>query len=69
MKPKSINADSFIEFIEILLQKNDPRLIAIFMDNASIHHCKKVTKFCDLLGLQAIFNVPYCPQYNPIERV
>jgi transposase len=69
MKPKSINSDSFIEFIEILLHNNDPRFIAIFMDNASIHHSKKVTKFCTLLGLQLIFNVPYCPQYNPIERV
>ena len=68
MKPKSINSDSFIEFIEILLQKNDPRLIAIFMDNCSIHHSKKVTKFCKLLGIQLIFNIPYCPQYNPIER-
>ncbi len=69
MKPKSINSDSFIEFIEILLKKNDPHRIAIFMDNASIHHSKKVTKFCGLLSLQLIFNIPYCPQYNPIERV
>jgi transposase len=68
IKAKSINSNSFIEFLEILLQNNNPLSTVLFMDNCSVHHSKKVTEFCKLLGLQTIFNVPYCPQYNPIER-
>jgi transposase len=69
MRPKSINSNSFIDFLDVLLKDNNPLSTTLFMDNCSVHHSKKVTEFCKLLGLQIIFNVPYCPQYNPIERV
>ncbi len=69
MKPKSINSNSFIEFLEVLLHTNNPVSTVLFMDNCAVHRSRKVTEFCKLLGLQTIFNVPYCPQYNPIERV
>ncbi len=69
IKPKSINSNSFIEFLELLLQNNNPLQTVLFMDNCAVHRSRKVTEFCKLLGLQMIFNVPYCPQYNPIERV
>ena len=39
------------------------------MDNCNVHHSKKVAKFLEENGISAIFNVPYSPEYNPIERV
>jgi transposase len=52
-----------------LLQRNDPDTTVLFMDNCSVHHSKKVTTFCEMRNLKIIFNIPYCPQFNPIERV
>jgi transposase len=39
------------------------------MDNASFHRSKLVTAHLQAEGIQAIYNIPYSPQYNPIERV
>lgn len=42
----------------------------ILLDNARIHHAlivKNYMKTCSQINL--IFNVPYSPEYNPIERV
>ena len=39
------------------------------MDNATIHRSKKVTAFLKDNCIQAIYNVPYSPQFNPIEHV
>jgi transposase len=69
IKPKSIRGDSFIAFVENLLLVHDPAKLALFMDNCSVHHSKIVTKFLRDLSITAIFNVPYSPEYNPIERV
>lgn len=41
----------------------------LFLDNCSVHHSKKVTKYLDDHNIKAIFNIAYCPQFNPIERV
>jgi transposase len=39
------------------------------MDNASFHRSKLVTAHLMATGMRAIYNIPYSPQYNPIERV
>jgi transposase len=39
------------------------------MDNATFHRSKKVTAYLKEAGIYAIYNIPYSPQYNPIERV
>jgi hypothetical protein len=67
--PKSIDSDTFIIFLDNLRESNVGRQITLFMDNCSVHHSKKVTSYIKEHGLIAIFNVPYSPQYNPIERV
>jgi transposase len=69
VKQKSINSDSFIEFLQHLLERNDPINTVLFMDNCSVHHSRKVKNFCESVNLKVIFNIPYCPQFNPIERV
>ena len=42
--------------------------IALFMDNCTVHHSKVVTEYLKVNNIAAIFNVPYSPQYNPIEH-
>jgi len=39
------------------------------MDNASFHRSKKVSAYLEEAGISPIYNIPYRPQYNPIERV
>ncbi len=47
---------------------NAGQRIALFMDNCSVHHSKLVTQFLESNHILRIFNVPYSPQYNPIEH-
>jgi transposase len=41
----------------------------VFADNCSVHHSKLVKKFAEEQDIVVIFNIPYSPQYNPIEVV
>ena len=41
----------------------------LFLDNFRVHYSKKASKFLEDNKVEAIFNVPYGPEYNPIERV
>ena len=68
-KPRSIDSDAFVSFIQQLVSDNEPRDIALFLDNATIHRSKKVTFFFKDSGIHIIYNVPYSPQFNPIEQV
>ena len=38
------------------------------MDNARIHHSKIVKKYIGTTKHKILFNVPYMPEYNPIEK-
>ena len=37
------------------------------MDNLSTHTSKKTLAEMQRLGIRHVFNVPYSPQFNPIE--
>ena len=39
------------------------------MDNCRVHHSIKASNFITENHIDVIFNVPYGPEYNPIERV
>ena len=39
------------------------------MDNLPVHTSDEAKKTMRELGFRWIFNVPYSPQYNPIEMV
>ena len=43
--------------------------IALFMDNLSAHKSDKSKAEMARLGFRCIFNVPYSPEFNPIEFV
>ena len=41
----------------------------LFFDNAKIHHSKIVINYLKEHRVKYIFNVSYCPEYNPIEFI
>lgn len=65
--PRSITADSFIQFLKQLSDKQEKQPFALFMDNLSVHKTKKVMKVYEELNIFPIFNIPYSPDYNGIE--
>lgn len=68
LQPKSINSQSFIRFVELLIEVNQGKKIALFLDNCSVHRSKLVKQFLADNDIMSVFNLPYCPQYNPIEH-
>ena len=64
---KSVNMKKFKEWATELRAKNEEDKIALFMDNLSTHTSPKAKKFMNQLGFRQIYNLPYSPDYNPIE--
>ena len=62
----SANGNDFKNFLKDLNNKISKNKI-LFMDNARIHHFKEVHKFINSTSHKILYNVPYCPEYNPIE--
>lgn len=61
---KGVDFESFL--IESVLPFSDA---PILLDNASIHKTKTIKKIVEEHDSYLIYNVPYCPEYNPIEYV
>ena len=64
---KSVNAPKFIEWLRELRDRSGEDKIALFLDNLPCHRSDDVRSSMRELGFRWIFNVPYSPQYNPIE--
>ena len=69
LQPRSIDSDAFIQYLLTLLQHSPSSEFALFVDNCRVHHSIKVGEFMKDNKILAIFNVPYGPEFNPIERV
>ena len=65
---RSSNAEDFKSFLIDTLYKTNKSMY-LLMDNARIHHSKVVVDYIKTTNHQIIYNVPYCPEYNPIELV
>ena len=62
--------ETFINFfykINNILPKNDKYYF--LLDNARIHHYKKLKEYIKKTNIEFIYNVPYMPEFNPIELV
>jgi hypothetical protein len=68
IQQRSINSQSFISFLENLIEINPGTRLTLFLDNCTVHHSKMVASFVKDNGITLVFNVPYSPQYNPIEH-
>jgi transposase len=60
----------FIAFLKHLLRRYQGRHVFLFLDNCSIHHSKVVRRFLvdHARELTPIWNAPYAPELNRIER-
>ena len=68
IKSRVISSDDFIEFLKVLRINNPKDQLTIFMDNLPAHKSRKVQDQLKELKMDQIFNVPYSPQFNGIER-
>ena len=65
----SVDGVKFKEFI-IKLNNKLNNSMYLLMDNARPHHSKLVKEYIDNeTNHTIIYNIPYCPEYNPIEMV
>ena len=62
------NGQIFLDFIIELLQLIGPNK-SILLDNARIHHSLLLKAYMENNSNKIIYNVPYSPEYNPIEKV
>ena len=60
----SIDHIKFNEFINTI-----DNTYVLFMDNARIHHNKILKKHMIDNNIDHIYNIPYSPEYNPIEKI
>ena len=65
----SVNVDKFKEYLQELRTANPEDKIALFMDNLSAHTSDRAKTAMREHGFRFIYNVPYEPEYNPIECV
>ena len=64
----SFNGESFKTFmVDKIIPKS--KKASILMDNARIHHYKKFVESMKDNNINIIYNIPYSPQFNPIEYV
>ena len=49
-----------------VLEGNKLKDFVLFLDNCRVHHSKKVAQFLLENGIEAIFNIAYAPEYNPM---
>jgi transposase len=66
---RSVNQQRFIAYLKALKVRNKRRKFCVFLDNLRVHHGKLVKEAISELKIPFIFNLPYRPEYNPIENV
>jgi len=57
----------FLKFLYQLRSREKKKWIVLVVDNARIHHAKKVKKYCKAHHVKLIYLAPYSPELNPIE--
>jgi transposase len=64
----SANSIVFTEFINELTSNINDEPLNILLDNARIHHSRYLKEHINN-NINFIYNVPYTPEYNPIEQM
>ena len=49
--PRSINAENFVEFVQLLSDKFNGQEFSMFMDNLQVHKTKEVVEICKALNV------------------
>ena len=66
---KGIKSGDYIDFLHNLRIKFGNTPLALFADNLSVHKSKYVKPCYALWDIKPVWNVGYCPEFNPIEAV
>ena len=64
-----ITSGTLIEFLKRLKQQYADKPIALILDNARYQHCFAVKTVAASLGIHLLFQPPYSPNLNIIERL
>ena len=64
---QNISGDKYLKFIREINYKHKGK--HLLMDNAKIHHTKKIKAYIKKKKINVLYNIPYCPEFNPIENV
>ena len=64
---QNISGDKYLKFIREINYKHKGK--HLLMDNAKIHHTKKLKEYVKKKNINVLYNIPYCPEFNPIENV
>lgn len=63
-------ANTFHQFLEVILHRYPDKQIYLILDNAKIHHAKVLAPFlADHPALHLLFLPPYSPNLNNVERL
>ena len=63
----SVNVERFIDYLQGLRSANENDKICLFLDNLSAHTSERSKEEMKRLKFRWVYNVPYSPQWNPIE--
>ena len=66
---EAVKTETFIQVIEALRQSNGNKHLNVFLDNLAVHRTADVVEAYHKNNIQAIYNVPYRYDLNPIELV
>ena len=64
----SVKTDDFIDYMREVIKRTSDESVYL-LDNAAIHKTKKLQNLMAGCNRKLIYNVPYCPENNPIEMV
>ena len=66
---KSVNSQKYAEWLAGLKQVTGEDKVCLFMDNLGAHKCIPSKRAMRRHKFRWVLNVPYSPQWNPIELV
>ena len=67
--PKSVKKESFVEYLKELREHTRGEKVCLFLDNLTAHTSDFSKTAMREMGYRWAWNVPYSPEYNPIELV
>ena len=67
MNEEAIDSSDFQIFVKKLSRKNSSQPFGLFMDNLRVHKTKDAMEKMEKLNITPLWNIPYCPDTNPIE--
>ena len=66
---QAVNKEMFVDFLHALHKDNKGKVVHVFMDNLQVHRTELVRQQMAQWKMQAIWNVPYRFDFQPIELV